>query len=849
MSGICVEKLSCPCGSSDGLQVFSDEKTGQISGYCFVCNTYYSDPYNKTQKESKPVDWTFADVPDRKLTKETCEYFGVQVMFSEETGQIFKHRYPKYGEGGVVGYKIRECPKKFYHEGEKSTMMFGEHQAGRASGKKLFITEGELDAMSVFQVLYAFSKEKYGNSILPAVVSLSNGASGAVKELKQSAKLIDKFEEIILLMDMDEVGQTAAKEITAMYPDKTFIVEMPDKDPNAMLVSGKEATLRTLALTSKKRYKPQTLKTIDELRESVLSNATERGLDWPWPSLNNVTFGIRRPAIYMFGAGSGCVDCDTEFMSPTGWKKISEWSGERVLSYDTELEDAVFLEPVRYIKEEAEYLWHIKTSNGVDQVLCDDHRVLYDTDVRSHLELPLSSVREIHSKQVTGFRGRIRASFKGVHGVSGFPLREFGLRLQVAVNADGYYEPKTNKRMCYVNIKKERKKQRLEWLLERCGLEYAIHKSGEGYSRYYFEAPMYKGFSEEWYACNSDQLRIVAEECLFWDGDCKSKFFSSSKRDADFVQYAITSTGDRASLLTAKRGERTDYIVNVTRKNINKVSFRKTVESSPEFVPYKTKDGYKYCFTVATGALVLRRNGNIFITGNCGKTEVFKELVLKHIKDNKVPVACFFLEEQATHTVKVLAGKIKNKRFHLPDGSWTTEELREAITELESYSKLILFDSSAGKDWESIKNDIRYLVLGEGVRDIFLDHLTALTASADDERRSIDSIMAELGALTEELNCTIYVISHLTRSDNRSKPHEEGGRVRQSDFRGSGSIQFWSHYMFGIERNTQADDADERNCATLRCLKDRLSGNANGVVIPLKFQPATGRLIEETFSL
>lgn len=42
---------------------------------------------------------------------------------------------------------------------------------------------------------------------------------------------------------------------------------------------------------------------------------------------------------------------------------------------------------------------------------------------------------------------------------------------------------------------------------------------------------------------------------------------------------------------------------------------------------YKTVDGYKYCFSVPTGALILRRNNKIFVTGNSGKTSVIKTIL------------------------------------------------------------------------------------------------------------------------------------------------------------------------------------------------------------------------------
>ena len=52
--------------------------------------------------------------------------------------------------------------------------------------------------------------------------------------------------------------------------------------------------------------------------------------------------------------------------------------------------------------------------------------------------------------------------------------------------------------------------------------------------------------------------------------------------------------------------------------------------------------------------------------------------------------------------------------------------------------------------------------------------------------------------------------------------------------------------MFGIERNTQAEDTDDRHSTTFRVLKDRYTGQATGNVISLHYDEATGLISEET---
>ena len=137
------------------------------------------------------------------------------------------------------------------------------------------------------------------------------------------------------------------------------------------------------------------------------------------------------------------------------------------------------------------------------------------------------------------------------------------------------------------------------------------------------------------------------------------------------------------------------------------------------------------------------------------------------------------------------------------------------------------------------KEKIRYMVHGLGIKDIFLDHLTALAAGVEgDERKAIDKIMADLSSLTQELGCTIYYISHLTTPEGT--PHEEGGRVLEKQFRGSRSIAYWSHFLFGIERNKQ----DRDGVTTYRILKDRYTGDSNGITFGLKYDLETGLLME-----
>jgi twinkle protein len=218
----------------------------------------------------------------------------------------------------------------------------------------------------------------------------------------------------------------------------------------------------------------------------------------------------------------------------------------------------------------------------------------------------------------------------------------------------------------------------------------------------------------------------------------------------------------------------------------------------------------------------------------CGKSDVFNEIAV-HLIQHGHKVGMLKFEEPPNHSTRLLAGKFLSKRLHVPGVEMTAEERERATTALNG--NVAMFDHFGAMDYETVKERMRYMVVSLGIKHIFLDHLTALAASMDgDERRGIDKMMADLSALTQQLDFTLYFVSHLTTPEG--KPHEEGGRVLEKHFRGSRAIAQWAHYMFGIERNKQEPDSP----TTFRVLKDRYTGDANGLTLGLRYDRETGRL-------
>lgn len=319
----------------------------------------------------------------------------------------------------------------------------------------------------------------------------------------------------------------------------------------------------------------------------------------------------------------GCVDCDTEFFSEDGWKKISEYkNGDKVLQYNKD-GTAELVKPLKYHVKNSKFLWRVTTKNRLDMVVSEYHNVVYKSTNSNNVKIkPFHDIMFSLDWNKNGFNGRIPKTF--MYSGKGIAMSEERIRLMVAIFADGSFKKETKSTRCYFGIKKRRKRERIEMLL--CSNNITYRKNG---SFYVFDAPIReKHYPVEWYNMTNEQLEIVIDEMKHWDG-CQFEvghmpsFTTIHKSDADFIQFAYTAIGYSAYIQTRDRRGQKRRIVDhdIVVKNLeycvcsgirNKdVDLRHATYSG-----YKTKDGKMYCFTMPSGMWVMRRNDRIIITGN-----------------------------------------------------------------------------------------------------------------------------------------------------------------------------------------------------------------------------------------
>lgn len=281
--------LPCPnCGSSDALSEYSDGHT-----HCFSCQTTIH--VDETINKDKMVTADTIDaLPKRGINRSTCmKYQYGKGMYSGKHVQIANY-YDEYGT--LKGQKLRFPDKTFCTIGKIGTTFFGQHLF--SNGKRLIVTEGEIDCLTVSQM--------YANNT--PVVSIPSGAGGAKKVFQANLKWLNEFDEVIVIFDNDEAGQKAMKDIEGILPsEKLKLVSLTmHKDPNEYYLANDGVALMD-AIENARKVMPEGIINGSELWET-LENEPEsvEGYSLPWNiEAQDMIKGIRKGEILLLTAGTG----------------------------------------------------------------------------------------------------------------------------------------------------------------------------------------------------------------------------------------------------------------------------------------------------------------------------------------------------------------------------------------------------------------------------------------------------------------------------------------------------------------------------------------------------------------
>lgn len=315
-NGRFIKNIPCPScqdsgGVGHGVGVYYDAIRG-YNGTCFRCGTYFKnlDDMSNEQEETTITlasaitvsaiqeNTVVSNIHYRGLSKETCEKYGVRVSFSEETGEIDKVYFPRYVDGELQGYKIKDRNKKMSCiGGTKNAQMFGQNVCGE-KGQMLVITEGEEDCLAAYQI-FRDNNKSY------RVCSLPDGANS--KSIRRNFEWIDSFDTVVLAFDQDEVGKKCANEVAELFkPGKVKIMKFSEKDANKMLDEGKGREFYQ-SLFGAVEYRPDGIVCGSDTWERIKNRPATKSVPYPdhWEDMNKKTYGMRLGELDCWTSGSG----------------------------------------------------------------------------------------------------------------------------------------------------------------------------------------------------------------------------------------------------------------------------------------------------------------------------------------------------------------------------------------------------------------------------------------------------------------------------------------------------------------------------------------------------------------
>ena len=279
------------CGSRDNVAVYSDGH-----GYCFGCGEHYpvySGEEKVTVLHGGLISGDFKELKARRLFTETVKKFNYRLGRNSNKPVQIANYYDL--NNNVIAQKLRYQDKSFQWLGDsKKTVLFGQN-LWAGGGKILTICEGEVDAMSMSQLL----NNKW------AVVSIKSGSQGAKKDIQNSFEWVDSFDSVVFCFDQDQQGKAAAVECAKLFsPNKAKIMTFECKDANEMLIEGKGKNL-IQSFWQAKTFTPDGIVCGSDIYDIVVKEDKRKSIPYPFTSLNATTRGMRKNELVTVTAGSG----------------------------------------------------------------------------------------------------------------------------------------------------------------------------------------------------------------------------------------------------------------------------------------------------------------------------------------------------------------------------------------------------------------------------------------------------------------------------------------------------------------------------------------------------------------
>lgn len=286
------------------------------------------------EKVEDILKYPFAENAERGIRKATCERFGIRAALSETDGKTIEAYYfPSHNQKGkITGFKKQDVTKTKDEKGHWTTVgtvsisnkLFGQDVAESVPRKKnnLVTTEGEWDAVSVYQAqVDSVAGTKFAG-MEPFVVSITMGTANAVESILHNEPFVKGFQEVTLFMDDDYATPAETKKgimkgheardaianallgsgisLHTVNPGNGF------KDASDYLQAGKSSELAKLVQFERRHYSAEKIVRASDIDfEDLIAKRPEGLYVNSFPKLMQKIHGFRTRELVLLTAPSG----------------------------------------------------------------------------------------------------------------------------------------------------------------------------------------------------------------------------------------------------------------------------------------------------------------------------------------------------------------------------------------------------------------------------------------------------------------------------------------------------------------------------------------------------------------
>lgn len=312
-----------------------------------------------------------------------------------------------------------------------------------------------------------------------------------------------------------------------------------------------------------------------------------------------------------------CVDGDCEVLTKEGWVKFKNYNGtDEIVQYDNDSQEFSFTHPIRFIQKQSSELYD---RSGV--IMTAHHRnLLISHGSGKPIVLTAEELAQKATNTSRNGYGRMR-SYRDIKcGYLGKPLELTPMqKLGILIACDGtlYRQNKDGRRFWRLEFAKKRKIIKAEEVLNNAGIEYIKRtnnrKSGETTSFEFVLDGEYKIYEHFVPLGNYPSLW---NEILQWDG-CNGgesgieTFCTTNRENALYLQTLFALSGQTVSVKLHEREKASHNTVYLL--------YRKKHSTCACGIRKISGEADVYCVEVPTTFFLIRKDNEIYVTGNCHK--------------------------------------------------------------------------------------------------------------------------------------------------------------------------------------------------------------------------------------